>query len=117
MLVKVKVKNCPLCLMKYRVNKKYGGGGGGVYLPRWKDVRNQLAAPTGSHAGIESKPDSLIFQSVAYSVLNNKFFCRFRSKIDVGLALFLSWCFTAPCVSTCCLALGYFDILALSNAT
>lgn len=52
-----------------------------MYLLRWKDVRNQLAAPTSSHAGIESQPDTLIFQSVAYSILNNRLFASFGVKL------------------------------------
>jgi hypothetical protein len=61
------------------VNKKYGGVE--VYLQRWKEVRNQLAAPTTLLAGIESKSDSLIFQPVAYSIPNNRLFASFGVKL------------------------------------
>ena len=70
--------------MKYRVNKKYGGSGGvslALLDQRWKEVHNQLAAPTSSPGGIESKPDSLIFQPVAYSILNNRLFASFGVKL------------------------------------
>jgi hypothetical protein len=70
--------------MKYRVNKKYGGSEGvspASLDQRWKEVRNQLGAPTSSLAGIEPKPDSLIFQPVAYSILNNRLFASFGVKL------------------------------------
>jgi hypothetical protein len=70
--------------MKYRVNNKYGGSGGvsPTFLDqRWMEVRNQLASPTRSLAGIESKPDSLIFQAIAYSILSNRLFNRFGVKL------------------------------------
>lgn len=85
---------------------------------RRKEVHNQLATSTSSLARIrvESKPDSLIFQPVAYSILN-KTFCHFWNKNGGGLALFLCRCVVATCLSTCCLALGYFfDMLARPDA-